>query len=149
MSNDEFVLKNGKTAHLFHSTGIRECPAVPLMLRVYADLIDSGFNIRSSLSFTNTSSMIWAECDGKVIGGICFEVWGESKTHWISLSFTDPEWRAQGINQHCHTKLEELTRDSGFMYVASLVNVNNKARIATCEKLGLKPEFYRMSKRII
>jgi len=147
--NNEITLKNGKIAKIFHTTGIRECPAVPLMLRLYADLIDSGFNLRSALSFSNSSSMVWLEHDGKVVGGICFEVWGDSKTHWISFSFTDPEWRAQGINQHCHNKLEELTRDKEFLYIASLVNVNNKARIATCEKLGLTPEFYRMSKRVI
>jgi GNAT superfamily N-acetyltransferase len=146
---NNITLNNGKIAKIYHTTGVRECPAVPLMLRVYADLIDSGFNLRSSLSFTNSSSMIWIEHYEKVIGGICFETWGDSKTHWISLSFTDPEWRGQGVNRHCHNKLEELTRDNGFLYIASLVNVNNKARIATCEKLGLVPEFYRMSKRVL
>ena len=149
MLHDEVTLKSGKIAKLYHHEDLRDARAVPLMLRTYAEMIDKGFNIRYGLGFTNDSSMIWAEVDNVPVGGICFVKWGYSKTHWIALSFTDPAWRGEGINYHCHMELEQLTRERGFLYIASLVSVNNLPRIKSCERVGLQKEFYRMSKRIV
>jgi hypothetical protein len=147
---EDAVLKNGKVAKIFYSNTLTECKATKLILKVSIELIEKGFAIENGISIFNMAEVIWAECDEIPIGGICYYKYQHGVLqNWILLSFTDSEWRGLDVNFICHTELEKLTQQSGINYITSLVHVNNTARIKSCEKVGMKGEFYRMSKKLI
>lgn len=141
------VTKSGKEVKVYHKR-IAESSAVTLMLRCYAELIEAGFNIKSSIGFSNECQIIWCEYLDKPIGGICFQELPVISQAWINFSFTDTIWRQQGINTICHRYLENYMVKRNLKTVSSHVHVNNIARIKSCEKVGMFPEFYRMSKNI-
>ncbi len=141
-------LKSGENIRIYQSDTLIDSKAVSLMLRLYADLIDNKFTLGSYFGFNKDSSIIWAEHDNKAIGGICYKNNYDIFQCWIEFSFTHPEWRNKGVNYFCHTELEEICKYGNIQYISSQVNVNNIARIKSCEKVGLKPTFYRMHKVI-
>jgi GNAT superfamily N-acetyltransferase len=101
------------------------------------------------IPFKNHHRVVWLEnANGMVLGGICFEYFQDRKEGWIFLSFTDPKFRGQGINQICHTYFERLCKDYGATSIGSTVSVNNASRLKSAKKVGLEPLFYKMFKQI-
>lgn len=141
-------LKTGEDIKIYHSDTLIDSKAVSLMFRLYADLIDNKFTLGNYFGFNKDNSIIWAECDNMVVGGICYKNNLELFQCWIEFSFTHPDWRNKGINYVCHFELEEICKSSNIRHIASQVSVNNISRIKSCEKVGLKPTFYRMNKVI-
>jgi hypothetical protein len=65
---------------------------------------------------------------------------------WIVLSFTDPDCRGRGINELLHYTMEDDVKRLGGDRICSLVHVDNVSRQKSAEKVGLRPQFYRMNK---
>lgn len=141
-------LKNDSVGKIYFSSNLADSNATGLMLRVYAELIEKKFSTTNSVAFDNNSNMLWIEVNEIPVGGICFSIQQHISQVWIILSFTDPNWRNQGINQICQTELEKKMKKMKLTNLASHVHMNNTSRIAACKKMGMIPEFYRMSKRI-
>ena len=140
--------KSGNIVELWHSDTLAWSPAFTLFLRVYADTVDQGMAL-NQIPFKNNNRIAWAQdASGKVLGGICYEYFSESKTGWIVLSFTAPECRGIGINELCHEIFENDCKALGANNLASLVSVNNESRIKSAAKVGMLPKFYRMQKKI-
>lgn len=123
------------------------CPALSLFLKVYAETIDKGYSNPVPV-FSDNYRMVWAELYGEVIGGICYEYRPKVKTGWIILSFTAPNHRGQGLNETLHQHMEENIKELGGKRVCSYVSINNESRLKSAEKVGLKPQFYRMNKNL-
>jgi len=140
--------KLGNQVELWHSDTLAWSPAFTLFLRVYADTVDQGMAL-NQIPFKNGNRITWAQDDsGNILGGICYEYFSESKTGWIVLSFTAPEYRGRGINELCHEIFENDCKSLGANNLASLVSVNNESRIKSAAKVGMTPKFYRMQKKI-
>ena len=123
------------------------CPALSLFLKVYAETIDRGYSNPVPV-FSDNYRMVWAELNGEVLGGICYEYRPKVKTGWIILSFTAPKYRGQGLNETLHQRMEENIKELGGKRVCSYVSINNESRLKSAEKVGLKPQFYRMNKNL-
>jgi GNAT superfamily N-acetyltransferase len=124
--------------------------AMSLFLKTYAEIIDTAFAAPMiTWAEVNKSHCIYAtDSNNLVIGGIVFEYRHFARGGWITLSFTHPENRGRRINQILHKYLEEFIRLRGGDHIASQVHVNNTARLRSSERVGLKPQYYRMYKQL-
>ena len=138
----------GDMLNIYWQNSLVGCPALPSFLRVYAEIIENGF-ANGSVTWTNKNRVIWAENNNKVVGGITYEYYEESKTGWIVLSFTEPEYRGRRINEIIHYSLEEDLKKLGGVKISSLVHINNESRLKSADRVGLKPQFYRMNKPLV
>jgi hypothetical protein len=140
--------KTSQPVELWTSESLAGSPAVPLFLKVYAEIIESGFAIPHFL-FNNNDKIVWAQrLDGTVIGGISYEYQAGRRSGFLILSFTDPKERGKGINELCHIEYENHCKSLGATCLESLVHVENKSRIASAKKVGMLPKYYRMYKSI-
>ncbi len=138
--------KNGDELILFYSDSISNTPVVALFLKVYAEIIEKGW-CNPTIPFANSNKVVWAErADGSIAGGVCFEITPHNQTGWIILSFTAPEERGKGINAICHTAFEKASKKLGATQISSLVHMDNASRLRSSEKVGFKPQYYRMHK---
>ena len=131
--------------NIWMQDNLNMCPALSLFLKVYAETIDEGFS-NSVPFYGDNSRMVWAESDGVIVGGICYEYKPSLRMGWIVLSFTDNKYRGRGINQILHEYMEKDIKKLGGYRVCSYVSINNEKRLRAAEKVGLKPQFYRMQK---
>jgi GNAT superfamily N-acetyltransferase len=120
--------------------------AMSLFLKTYAEIMDTEFAAPIVVwADVNKSHCVYAtDVDGKVVGGIVFEYRHYARGGWITLSFTHPEHRGRRINQILHKYLEEFVRLRGGDHIASHVHVDNASRLKSSERVGLKPQYYRM-----
>lgn len=138
----------GNALNIYMQDNLNMCPALSLFLKVYAETIDTGFS-NSVPFYGDKQRMVWAESEsGEVMGGICYEYRQPVRMGWIVLSFTDPKYRGRGINEILHKYMENDIRELGGYRVCSYVSINNKSRLKAAEKVGLKPQFYRMNKNL-
>jgi GNAT superfamily N-acetyltransferase len=123
-------------------------PAFSLVLRTYAEIVEKKL-APPHLDLDNTDSVIWAQrTDGTILGGICYKFEEDWNCAYIQLSFTDENSRGMGINSLCHPYIEQDAKSLGYTRVMSMVHINNTARLKSAEKVGLKPMFYMMHKKI-
>lgn len=142
------VDRNKEKVILYSSDSLSFTPVIPLMLRVYAEIVEKDF-AQPIITFNNSSKVVWAEReDKKVIGGICYEYRPESRCGWLILSFTDPDERGKGINALVHELYESSCRRLGATHLASFVNLNNKSRLESLKSVGLVPQMYKTYKKL-
>ena len=142
------VDSTGEELELWHSESLAFTPALAPFLRVYAEIIEKNLTL-PTMAFKNSNRVTWAENkDGRVVGGICYELIPETATGWLVLSFTDPEFRGRGINELCHEIYEKDCVALGATNLGSVVSVNNESRIKSAAKVGMIPTFYRMYKNL-
>jgi hypothetical protein len=140
--------KTGETVLLMKSDSLSFTPVIPLMLRVYAEIVENGF-AQPLITFSNSSKVVWAERkDGTVLGGICYEYRPEAKCGWLILSFTDKEHRGKGINGLVHEIYETDCRRLGATHLSSFVNLNNTSRLESLKSVGMIPQMYKTYKQI-
>jgi GNAT superfamily N-acetyltransferase len=132
---------------LKHDT-LEGSPALAPFMRNYADLIANGW-ARPFTPHNNKHKVVYAVDDNDVVmGGIVYSITPEKSTGWIVFSFTEPQFRQQGVYKALHVELEKLLRLAGVTDLASHVHVDNKVRQISCEKVNMMPEFYRMHKKL-
>jgi hypothetical protein len=145
MKKIDIVINNNKQLDVWFNDSLIGCPALPLLLSTQSEIMKKGY-APFNLALRNNSSIVWIQDQDIVMGGICFEYIIERKESWINLSFTDEQFRGQGINQLCHTYFENISREKGALSIGSVVSTENISRLKSALKVGLKPKFYRMSK---
>ena len=138
---------SGESIDLYKKEKLNGCPALSLFLKTYAEIIDKGW-ANPNITWDAKNHIIWAQKNDRVVGGICYEYNSDSKTSWIVLSFVEPDQRGRRIYEMLHTLLEEETIALGGKSVASLVHVDNISRQKSAHRVGMKPQFYRMYKKI-
>ena len=137
----------GNDLAIFFQDSMTGCPAMSMFLKTYAELLDRGW-AHPNMTWSNKCRMIWAEHQEEVVGGICYEYAQDTRLGWIILSFVDPTWRGQRINELLQNLVEHDLRQSGADRLASLVHVDNHSRQKSAERTGLIPQFYRMNKTL-
>lgn len=146
MKKIDIVINNNKQLDVWFNDSLIGCPALPLLLSTLSEIMKKGYTPFNLGPAKNNSSIVWIQDQDVVMGGICFEYIIERKESWINLSFTDEQFRGQGINQLCHTYFENISREKGALSIGSVVSIENISRIKSALKVGLKPKFYRMYK---
>jgi len=139
---------NGNTLEVWSSPHISHTPCFALFLRTFAELVEKKL-ITPAIHFKNSNRVVWIQNSaGQVLGGIAYEIIQETQTGWLVLSFTDPEFRGQGINKLCHEFYESDCKASGAVQLGSIIHIENKSRIKSAEKVGMIPQYYRAIKKI-
>jgi RimJ/RimL family protein N-acetyltransferase len=124
-------------------------PAFGTFLQEYAKLIKLGW-ARPFTAHTKHHKVLYAiNPDGQVMGGIAYVLNFDTKMGWITFSFTPDEFRKMGVYTACHKALEIKLKEAGMLDIGSNVHIDNKVRQASCEKVGMKPEFIRMCKPLV
>jgi hypothetical protein len=142
------TVHNNEHLDVYFSESLVNCPALPLILDTYSELLKMDWST-FSLSFRNNSMAVWVQNNqGTILGGICFDYVEERKEGWINLSFTDSNFRGRGINQLCHTYFETLCKKRGAQSIGSIVAIDNTSRLKSALKVGFTPKYYRMNKNL-
>jgi RimJ/RimL family protein N-acetyltransferase len=142
------ILLNNEKVNVFNANSIVQSPPFKLVLQCFNELLEKDMTM-ATMPFRNVSSVLWLEnFEKRILGGIVYEIVVDRQEGWIFLSFTDPEFRNQGINTACHEVLYKILRDKGMQSVGSTVSVNNVSRLASAKKVGLEPLYYRMFKKL-
>jgi GNAT superfamily N-acetyltransferase len=148
MTKLDTPVHNGEPLDVYFNESLLNCPALPLILDTYSELLKKDWST-FSLSFRNSSMVVWVENQqNTILGGICFDYVEERKEGWINLSFTDPNFRGRGINQLCHRYFENLCKKRGAHSIGSIVALDNTDRLKSALKVGFMPKYYRMNKNL-
>lgn len=136
---------------IWTNTSLAASRALPLFLRTSAELIENGFAFSlihwNELNHHNV--IFCTDANNNILGGMVWEYRQVINEAWIALSFTSPEFRGRRINQLMHKYLIEISVKRGANKIGSHVHVNNTARLKSAERVGLVPQFYRMSQSLI
>lgn len=144
---NSFTDESLNVINIYHMEQLGYCPAMPLFLKVYAEIIEKGW-ANPFVAWTNKNRMIWAQNGDKILGGICYDYQHDLKMGWIILSFVDPEERGKGIYKKLHYEFENSVRELGGVRIGSYIHIDNQRRINSATKVGMSPLFYRMHKFI-
>jgi hypothetical protein len=139
--------RNGSQVVVKYTDSLANTPVTPIFLRNLAELIDNG-HTNSSMSGHNNCSAIYVEVDNKVVGHIVFDIIKSNKSAWIVLSGIDGSYRKRGLYSIMHKHFEKVIIELGCDKIQSHVHVTNTDRLASCNAVGMQPEFYRMIKHL-
>ncbi len=137
----------GNEIQIFKIDEIGMSPIYPFFLRQMADLIDNGFSFSQTTWDDRTCGAVYAEQDGKILGHIVYDT-RKPGNLWITLSAVDEEYRGRGIYTILHNYFEQVAKEKGCRYISSHVHVKNLVRQKSAEKVGMKPVFYYMAKKL-
>ena len=144
--------KSGNAIDIFRVDSINMTSVIPFYLKHYAELIESGFSYPSIKwdKINDQFGAIYAEQDGKILGHIVFsrEYVKQEGYLWIELSAVEKECRGRGIYSILHPHFEQHAKDLGCWGIASYVHKDNVVRLSSAEKVGMKPVFHVMGKRL-
>ena len=129
----------------FKSDKIFGTPAMPLALRANAELIDQKMALGAAIK--NKHKIIWAQIGNITVGGLCYK-FQKFNTAYIVLSFTDPKYRGLGINLLCRQHFENECKNNNIEFIMTSVHIDNKASFDNNLKVGLKPVFTTMMKKL-
>jgi len=142
------ILLNDELLNVHSADSIVQSPPFKLIMQCFNELLEKDMTV-SMIPFRNISSVIWLENTKKeILGGIVYEIFTDRKEGWITLSFTNPSFRNNGVNTACHNILYKILKDKGMISVGSVVSVKNESRLASAKKVGLEPLYYRMVKKL-
>jgi len=140
---------HGETVEIWWRLRLEGSPCIPMILDGFSELMKKGWS-NNTITIDNQHRLVFAVYpkSGEIAGGIAYKYMENSKSMWISLSFTDPKYRGRGINRLCQIALERDAQLLGATTVESYVHVDNQPRIRSTQKVGLEPKFYRMYKQL-
>jgi GNAT superfamily N-acetyltransferase len=112
-----------------------------------ATLIENGFGTPVTTWDDKACGAVYAEQDGKILGHIVYDT--RKPGHlWITLSAVDEECRGRGIYTILHQYFEQIAKEKNCKYISSYVHVKNLVRQKSADKVGMKPMFYMMVKKL-
>ena len=138
--------KTGSQLNIYRVDRIALSPIYTFFLRQIADLIDSGYAFPVT-SWDDDCGAVYAEKDGEILGHIVYDR-KKKGILWITLSAVDPKCRGQGIYSILHQYFEQTAKEMGCNIIASHVHIKNEKRLKSAEKVGMKPVYYYMAKKL-
>jgi GNAT superfamily N-acetyltransferase len=139
--------KLGNEIKIFRTDQLGMSPIYTFFLRQMAELIDKGFGTSTTSWDDKTCGAVYAEQDGKILGHIVYDT-SKPGHLWITLSAVDETCRGRGIYTILHKYFEQTAKEKDCKYISSYVHVKNFVRQQSAEKVGMKPLFYYMIKKI-
>jgi GNAT superfamily N-acetyltransferase len=146
MKNEIFSkqLEDGREFKIYHSNSLLNTQATAYLLKNFSELMINGYVPSYGIPFTNDNSILWAEIDNTIAGGLCYYFEKHVNRCWIQFSFTEHEFRKQGIYKTLHRNLEQICIKNNINAIANYVHVDNEARLKSCKSVGMNPHFIRM-----
>ena len=123
-------------------------PLCSFFLKQQAMLLDNGHSFPMPSIDDSTSSAVYAEEDGEILGHIVFNHLEKKGTLWIILSAIDKKHRGRGIYTILHRYFELIAKEKKCWYISSHIHINNHVRLQSAKEVGLEPMFYYMFKRL-
>ena len=143
--------KLNSTIQIVYVDSLSDMPKLySFYLRENANLIDNG-HAYPIITHNDTDHAIVALQDDNILGFILFNYGGPAnlaKLGWIVMSAVDERYRSRGIFTILNKHFEDLCKNNGCNTISSLVHKNNKVRLASAAKVGLKPTFKYLMKRL-
>lgn len=127
---------------------ISHSPIYTFFLRQQAELIDAGFSYPYTSWNDDTCGAVYAERNGEIMGHIVYDNTKYTCALWIVLAAVDKKFRKRGIYTILHQHFELVAKDMACWYIASHIHVNNSVGLASAEKIGKKPLFHFVTKKI-
>jgi GNAT superfamily N-acetyltransferase len=141
--------KFGNNVLIMHSDSLAMSPFYTFFLRQMANLIDNGFGYPMTSWADEDNAAVYAtDEDGKVLGHIVYEHIENKGMLWITLSAVADDARGRGIYTLMHKYFEQVGKEKGCWAISSHVHKNNKVRLASADKVGMKPIFHYMAKKL-
>jgi GNAT superfamily N-acetyltransferase len=138
--------KNGKEINICRVDKISMSPVYTFFLRQIADLIDNRHAYPVS-TWNDSCGAIYAEENGNILGHIVYDA-NKADVLWIVLSAVDEDHRGRGIYTILHRYFEKTAKELNFNFISSHIHINNTVRLKSAEKVGMKPVYYYMAKKI-
>jgi GNAT superfamily N-acetyltransferase len=142
--------KSGNKIIIKKTDSIAMTPVYIFFLKQMTKLMEDGLAFPVTSWVDHHLGAVYAESDEKIIGHIVYsnEFVHSKKMLWIILSATDEESRGKGIYSILHKHFENIAKEKECTIIASHIHKNNKTRLMSAEKVGMKPIFYYMAKKI-
>jgi GNAT superfamily N-acetyltransferase len=142
-------IKNNEIMVVKHSSELAHSPSYPFFLRRMADLMEDGHSLKMTTWVDSESGIIWGEIDSEIVGIFAYKKdQVKHKTLNILLTAVHPDHRNKGIHTTLNRYFEKVALDLGCNFVVATVHPNNKTRLMTCEKDGLKIFYHKLGKKI-
>lgn len=138
--------KAGKEINIYRVDRIAMSPVYSFFLKQMAELIDNK-HAYPLTSWDDECAAVYAEENGNILGHIVYDL-KKKDILWIVLSAVDKDHRERGIYSILHKYLEQTAKEINYNFIASHIHVNNSVRLASAEKVGMKPVYYYMAKKI-
>jgi len=138
--------KHGKKINIYKVDRIAMSPIYSFFLKQMAELIDNK-HAHALTSWDDNCGAVYAEEDGNVLGHIVYDL-QKKDILWIVLSAVDKEHQGRGIYTILHKYLEQTAKEINYNFIASHIHINNTIRLNSAEKVGMKPIYYYMGKKI-
>lgn len=123
-------------------------PLCAFFLKQQSKLLENGHSFPTPQLDDSTSGAVFAEENGEILGHIVFNHLEKRGTLWIILSAVDESQRGRGIYTMLHRYFEQVAKAKSCWYISSHIHIDNHVRLKSAEKVGMKPFFYFMFKRL-
>jgi GNAT superfamily N-acetyltransferase len=141
--------KSGREIEVIRTTELAMSPIYTFFLREMADLIDEGYGYPVTTWEDKNCEAVYATFDDKILGHIVYsKEFLQRNILWITLSAVRKEERGLGIYTILHKYFEEIAKEYNCWAITSHVHIKNKVRLSSAEKVGMKPIFYYIGKRL-
>jgi len=125
---------------------------VPSVLRVillhYANLLDKGQMLPSTLSKMTECSVIWLEKNNEIIGGICSRKDEDLLAINIESIFYTDFNIFKNLYHICHKQLELYSKDQGYDHISICSHVSNDEYINLINDVGMTKKYYFLTQQI-
>ena len=140
------VDKQGNQIEIYRVEKIGMSPIFTFFLRQIANLIDNGHGFAVT-SWDDDCGAIYAMQGDQILGHIVYDT-SKKGVLWITLSAVEENCRGRGIYTILHNHFEQTAREMGCWLISSHIHTKNQVRLKSAEKVGMKPVYYYMSKKL-
>lgn len=119
--------KTGDEIRVYFSDHTPSSPAMSLLFKTYADLLDKNL-ARQKFYWDrfNNSVVVWAENKkNEVVSGIVFDFEKLWKAGYLLTTFTHPDYRNKGINKICFKYYISKSKEYGMVRTLGLATIGN------------------------
>jgi len=143
------ITKNSEELTIKHSAELAHSPAYTFFLRQMAELMDNGHSAKMTTWVDSECGIIWAELDTNVVGIFAYKKDQiKYKVLNILLTAVDANHRNKGIHTILNKYFEQTALNLDCNVTVATVHPNNKIRLATAEKDGLKIFYHKLYKKL-
>lgn len=115
--------------------GINQTPAIPLIARGWAELLDRGLAPMEAVGNWDQQAVV-AFAGGVPVGVITWEHQKWRKVVWVHMGFVAPEVRRQGLYGQLFQRVVKAAQKIGAAEIQGGTHVDNRAMLECAESLG-------------
>lgn len=142
--------KSGNTISVIHADKLSMTPAYSLFLNSYAELVDKEFISPTTSWRDDTTEIVWAEHNGKVIGFLTFLNHPVITNAGILFTFyVIPKYRNCGVFRILLTDFENILKERNFEFYGVTIGHEDENNYSIMKRFGLKTLFYSIQKNLV